>query len=1083
MTQIAQHNPWKGVVPYTGDPEDLKLHPFCGRDKDIEKLLDIIDGNEITTMYGRSGIGKTSLINAGLFPRLRDMDCYPISIRLFSEDTQIPYARIITDALANIAQPRLKNEKVIPCEDTNINFLWRYFGNHTFVQEGIETTPVIVLDQFEETLRNNRNGAILLLKQLRRTQEDGVLEDGTPYSVNFRFVISLREDDLFLLEDALDDFHIDKMKNSRYRLQPIEPETAIREIIHIREGLYAGSDVEIDMIEQKLVHLATQDNNVSSILLSLVCSMAYEAAAGGPITLESLKKIGDNPLITYYQQCIKDLPEDFIEFLETQFIDGDRRRIVYIDPKDKRTIKMVKQLADEKNDHRLLTKASDATSHANGYELLHDKLAEAIHQYTSERNVARKKNRLTRILYAFVAIILIISGIFLYSKRPNVFLGDTDFKEQPIPVNYKPYVVPDGCLRLNNCIVKPYTFYGNKEVTKLVLNKADLQDNALFLPNVDTLIIGQEQWQYVPGTLQEALPNVKTIIAQRPLCSVAKAHKHLPSLQNCIIQPQDEDLIHWDQETKTLFARQDTTSSWVSYLSAYSKMLYSDHSFLMGKKIDAFRLVEIDLAQINRLEKYDDNTYYKLINTDSTITAVNKADIPDDIRKRIFFIDMPYVLYIGERAFNNNDYMRKVNLPHAQEIGEDAFYNNYELTEISLPKVRKINKYAFYNTAWTRIELDSLTELGAQAIVTSNSANKIEKIYLPSIQTMDDNAFGYSPQFANNMLLEYNSNSESAKNLFGTRKQTSDISISNTDKAMGYHLSHSLDTLYLDSLYIPDLHISKSTFYIRCENNKEYQIDNVSLELGNPAFYEWRGDIYYYRGDSIILFFRTSRNSLVSLPSNAQFIERAIIPTTGQWKEFICLDRSCIDQIKHPEKMTLFVPYGQMDKFKEIGNKFSDMQELNWLQTIWYNLFYSYAFMLPWKVLRFLGAEISDIWAFISGFLILLLLAAPFIILSDDKRKWLRFAIITDILVLVACGLILVSPIASSFGIQYICSDGECFHTFEDMFTHLKESNAVWIDVRISMWRMLWYAIPTFIMACIIKVRRDQFKTASRTRG
>ena len=78
-------NPWKGVVPYSDDPEDLKIHPFRGRDKAIKELLSIINENEITTLYGRSGIGKTSLINAGLFPKLRQLGCYPVSIRLYDE--------------------------------------------------------------------------------------------------------------------------------------------------------------------------------------------------------------------------------------------------------------------------------------------------------------------------------------------------------------------------------------------------------------------------------------------------------------------------------------------------------------------------------------------------------------------------------------------------------------------------------------------------------------------------------------------------------------------------------------------------------------------------------------------------------------------------------------------------------------------------------------------------------------------------------------------------------------------------------------------------------------------------------------
>ena len=1047
MSKTQLHNPWKGVVPYTGDPEDLRLHPFRGRDKDIEKLLDIIDANEITTLYGRSGIGKTSLINAGLFPRLREMGCSPISIRLHAENTEKHYAQIITDALSEIAEPKDHTKRDNNCDSAKNYYLWYYFATHSFVRNGVETTPIIVIDQFEETLRNNPNEAVLLLKQLRQTQEDGYLEDGTPYAINFRFVISLREDDLFLLEDALDKYYIDKMKNSRYRLQSIDVDTAIREIINIRGELYKGSAEEISIIEQKLVTLATQDNNVSSILLSLVCSMAYEAAAGGPITLDSLNKIGSSPLISYYRMSIKDLPEDFIEYLENKFIDGDRRRIVYEDSIPKQWLNMVQDLAEEHNDHRLLTKASDTTSYDHGYELLHDKLAEAIHQYTSERNIARTRSRLKRALMLFINISVIIGGLFLYSKKANVFSGNTALQGYEVPVGSKLYTVQNGFLQLTRCHVKPYTFYGNKEVTKLLLDSAILDNNALFLPNVDTLIIGESQWAVNPSTLQSALPSVKTIIARRPSANnkVAAAHRHLPSLKECIILPTDQDVLHWDAETKTLFARKDTFSSWVAYLSAYSKVLYFDNSFLRGKNVNAFRLVEMDLAHLRLPDPADKNTFYKLINTDSTITSINHDDIPEEVRKKIIFIDAPYVRKVGNKVFEYNNLMRKVILPDAQEIGESAFQNNYELAEISLPKTQKIYGNAF----------------------SGNS--KILKIYLPSILVVDSTAFGRQPVFSERLWLEYNTESASARKLFGNRNVASSASNSNAERALGYHFSLKRDTIYLDSLYIPHLHIPIYTSFISWDEYKEYCIDNASVELGNRTLFKWHGDIYCQLKDTniVALCIRTNRKRLVSIPSNTQWIKEYTVPTTGQWKEFVSMNRSDIANQKNTEDMTLYIPYDQMERYREIGMKFYDMRELNWLQTGWYELLYNNIFLSPRKIISRLAITSSDIGAFGTGFCILLLISFIFIPWQKNKRKALLFAILSNIVVLIVCGF-LVSTYGLSLHFQYYCSDGEIFHSIEDLFSHLKTTDAILIKVREDMWCMLWFAIPTYLTICLL---------------
>ena len=75
-------NPWAGSSSYQ-DPEnsDTRLK-FCGRDNEIYDVSQLVDDNIFVTLYGKSGTGKTSLLNAGVFPRLRDMGYMPVRIRL-----------------------------------------------------------------------------------------------------------------------------------------------------------------------------------------------------------------------------------------------------------------------------------------------------------------------------------------------------------------------------------------------------------------------------------------------------------------------------------------------------------------------------------------------------------------------------------------------------------------------------------------------------------------------------------------------------------------------------------------------------------------------------------------------------------------------------------------------------------------------------------------------------------------------------------------------------------------------------------------------------------------------------------------
>ena len=56
-----------GLQSYTEAQSDS----FYGRDEEIDRLTNLVKSNTLTIVFGKSGTGKTSLLNAGVFPRLR----------------------------------------------------------------------------------------------------------------------------------------------------------------------------------------------------------------------------------------------------------------------------------------------------------------------------------------------------------------------------------------------------------------------------------------------------------------------------------------------------------------------------------------------------------------------------------------------------------------------------------------------------------------------------------------------------------------------------------------------------------------------------------------------------------------------------------------------------------------------------------------------------------------------------------------------------------------------------------------------------------------------------------------------------
>lgn len=152
-------NPWIGLSSYTED--SIKDYQFNGRSTAISTLAELIRQNLFVTLYGRSGIGKTSLLQAGVFPVLREYGMYPVSVRLndIKNDresaSEVMWSRIC-EVLSKQAC-KYKEDEIDPCVPnfSDVLVLRNLFSSGHFVDEnGLTVIPVIVLDQFEEFLYN-----------------------------------------------------------------------------------------------------------------------------------------------------------------------------------------------------------------------------------------------------------------------------------------------------------------------------------------------------------------------------------------------------------------------------------------------------------------------------------------------------------------------------------------------------------------------------------------------------------------------------------------------------------------------------------------------------------------------------------------------------------------------------------------------------------------------------------------------------------------------------------------------------------------------------------------------------------------
>src|SRR4051794_6648055 len=71
---------YPGAQPFVDD--DLSRRVFFGREEASRTLAHQILASRLVVVYAKSGLGKTSLLNAGIAQRLRDEASLPLFVRV-----------------------------------------------------------------------------------------------------------------------------------------------------------------------------------------------------------------------------------------------------------------------------------------------------------------------------------------------------------------------------------------------------------------------------------------------------------------------------------------------------------------------------------------------------------------------------------------------------------------------------------------------------------------------------------------------------------------------------------------------------------------------------------------------------------------------------------------------------------------------------------------------------------------------------------------------------------------------------------------------------------------------------------------
>jgi tetratricopeptide (TPR) repeat protein len=337
---VDAQNPWPGLVAFTEE-----LHEFFhGRADEADELRRRMERASLTVLFGQSGLGKSSLLQAGLFPLLRAEGYLPVSIRLDHAAAAPPLSQQVTSTVTRALVEAGGQPDSAPQETGT---LWEHFHRRRLLlqtEDGRPLRPVLVFDQFEEMFAIGHASAETRLRASQFLAElADFVENRAPKSLERRLDESPELARQFLFDDrdyrVLVSFREDYLPQME-GLRPLMPSIAENRMRLTRmNGVRAleavrnpGGDLITPEVAQQVVafvaggrgaHDGAADLEVEPSLLSLVCRELNNRrlALGLPqITADLLAGNRERILQDFYERCVADQPPEVRSFVEDELV-------------------------------------------------------------------------------------------------------------------------------------------------------------------------------------------------------------------------------------------------------------------------------------------------------------------------------------------------------------------------------------------------------------------------------------------------------------------------------------------------------------------------------------------------------------------------------------------------------------------------------------------------------------------------------------------------------------------------------------------------------------------------------------------
>lgn len=258
---------------------------FFGRKIEIEELLVKIHKYNIVGLFGESGTGKTSLVNAGLIPNFKKEGFVTVSVRCLDE----PIKRVREELLKTLKEKKVATQLIeeLAATDTFPHLIIKLKS----IVEKENLNLIIIIDQFEELFTRAREAE-------RENLSKGIIESLLLTSLKGKvyFLLSLREDYIGELWDWSHLYNLEDAWIHQYRIKRLTEEKAFEAIVQPLHRLGIKTDTKF------VLQLISELKNIGDGLiyppyLQIVCTELFEEY--------KIQNSSSKPLIEFSQNLYK----------------------------------------------------------------------------------------------------------------------------------------------------------------------------------------------------------------------------------------------------------------------------------------------------------------------------------------------------------------------------------------------------------------------------------------------------------------------------------------------------------------------------------------------------------------------------------------------------------------------------------------------------------------------------------------------------------------------------------------------------------------------------------------------------------